>query len=223
MTVNRSVLFHPPRAPGVIRMSISFTPCPSQHVRSNNYCLMLCSTDPCYELFILSNLIMAEPEDDYLSDKFLHDLQSTSSVPKTYSQRRKEAQRHSKLKDDKNRTKSRLQRELESRQEGLNKSLFDRISEEQQAGIGQGSKALDIMMKMGFKPGQTLGQPAAEGGSPPLPSASGEEIRPSADSGTEEDKLGRVAADRPKHRTVPLPISEELKGSACPIISSARQ
>ena len=155
-------------------------------------------------------------EDDYLSDKFLHDLQSTSSVPKTYSQRRKEAQRHSKLKDDKNRLKSRHQRELESRQEGLNKSLFDKISEEQQAGIGQGSKALDIMMKMGFKPGQTLGQPAAEG---PL---SGEEIdiRPSADSET-KDKLGRVAAaDRPMHRTVPLPISEELKGSACPIFTA---
>jgi len=152
-------------------------------------------------------------EDDYLSDKFLQDLQSTSSAPKTYSQRRKEAQRHSKLKNEQNKLKSRHQRELESREEGLTKSLFEKVDEEVQAGLGQGSKALNIMMKMGFKPGQTLGQPGDENPeSERLPPA-GEDNRPSAES----DKLEHATAEtRPGHRTVPLPIGEQLKGSACP-------
>jgi hypothetical protein len=156
--------------------------------------------------------------EDYLSDKFLQDLQSTSSAPKTYSQRRKEAQRHSKLKNEQNKLKSRHQRELESRQEGLTKSLFEKIDEEVQAGLGQGSKALNIMMKMGFKPGQTLGQPGAgedsEREQPP-----GDDNRPSADSDV-QDKLERATADRPRHRAVPLHIGEQLKGSACSKLST---
>jgi hypothetical protein len=156
-------------------------------------------------------------EDDYLSDKFLQDLQSTSSAPKTYSQRRKEAQRHSKLKNDQNKLKSRHQRELESRQEGLTKSLFEKIDEEVQAGLGQGSKALNIMMKMGFKPGQTLGQPGA-GEDPEREQPPGDD-RPSADSDA-QDKLEGATADKPRHRTVPLPIGEQSKGSACSKLST---
>ncbi|KAJ7507594.1 hypothetical protein B0H11DRAFT_2153252 [Mycena galericulata] len=51
-----------------------------------------------------------------------------------------------------------IAREVESRAEGLSKSLFERAQEEQDAGLVSSNKALSIMMKMGFKPGQALGK-----------------------------------------------------------------
>jgi len=101
---------------------------------------------------------MSGDEDDYLSDKFLATLSANPSAPKSYSQLRKEADRKAKLKNEQNRTKSRRQREVEAREEGLSKSLFERANEEQGAGIVSGNKALSMMMKMGFKPGQSLGR-----------------------------------------------------------------
>lgn len=101
--------------------------------------------------------IMSDDEDDYLSDKFL--AEGTSSTrPQTYSNLRKEAQKKALLKNEQHRQKSRYQREVESREEGLSKSLFTRAKEEQEAGIATGNKAMSIMMKMGFKPGQSLGK-----------------------------------------------------------------
>jgi hypothetical protein len=147
-----------------------------------------------------------DDQDDYLSDKFLADAASTSSTTKTYSQLRKEAQRQAKLKNDKNKLKSRHQREMESREEGLSKSLFERVIEEEKSGIGQGSKALNIMMKMGFKPGQPLGktdddEPTRE---PQLSPSDVEETEP---------KHNRL-----KHITVPLPINDEWKGSCVVVV-----
>jgi hypothetical protein len=101
---------------------------------------------------------MSADEDDYLSDKFLTDATSTSSAPKSYAQIRKEAAKNAQLKNEQNRLKSRRQREIEAREEGLSKSLFERAKEEEDAGISTGNKALAMMMKMGFKPGQSLGQ-----------------------------------------------------------------
>lgn len=101
---------------------------------------------------------MSEGEDDYLSDKFLAAAPSTAPALKTYAQIRKEAVEQARLKNEENRLKSRRQREAEAREEGLNKSLFERAKEEEDAGIGSGSKALSMMMKMGFKPGQSLGK-----------------------------------------------------------------
>ncbi|KAG6880288.1 hypothetical protein C0992_000065 [Termitomyces sp. T32_za158] len=101
---------------------------------------------------------MSGDEDDYLSDKFLNPESSTSAQPKTYAQLRKEAEKQSRLKNEQNRVKSRRQRELEAREEGLNKSLFERAKEEEDAGISSGNKALSMMKKMGFKPGQALGK-----------------------------------------------------------------
>ena len=94
-------------------------------------------------------------DDDYLSDKFLTiaELQK----PKTYSEKRKEALRESLLRNEQNRTKSRRQLELESREEGLSKSLFDPAEDDEASGHGPENKALSMMMKMGFKPGQALG------------------------------------------------------------------
>lgn len=101
---------------------------------------------------------MSTYDDDYLSDKFLEAANASSSAPRTYSQLRKEARKKAQLKNERNRTKNIRQLELESRESGLSKSLFDRAKEEEASGIGSGNKALSIMMKMGFKPGQSLGK-----------------------------------------------------------------
>lgn len=94
-------------------------------------------------------------EDDYLSDKFLAP-NAPSIEPQTYSQRRKQVSRNSQLRNEQNRIKNRRQRETEAREEGLRKSLFER-AEEEEATSRVSSKALSIMMKMGFRPGDALG------------------------------------------------------------------
>ena len=91
---------------------------------------------------------MADDEDDYLSDKFLLESAPSLSKPKTYAERRKEAQRLAAIKNEQNRKKSRRQLEQEAREEGLSKSLFERAKDEEAA--GQQNKALAMMMKMGF-------------------------------------------------------------------------
>lgn len=96
-------------------------------------------------------------DDDYLSDRFL--ALAEPQKPKTYSEKRKEALRKSHLKNEQNRTKSRRQLELESREEGLSKSLFERAEDDKAIGHGAENKALSMMIKMGFKPGQALGVP----------------------------------------------------------------
>jgi len=107
----------------------------------------------------------SDDEDDYLSAKFLVDSTPAQEGPKTYSQIRKEARKKGELKHEQQRPRGRKERELEAREEGLSKSLFQRAQENQEAGIDTGNKALSIMMKMGFKPGQTLGarDPDVEG------------------------------------------------------------
>jgi hypothetical protein len=97
-------------------------------------------------------------DDDYLSDKFLSITEPQK--PKTYSEKRKEALHKSLLKDERNRTKSIRHLELESRTEGLSKSLFERAEDDKASSRGTENKALSMMMKMGFKPGQVLGVPA---------------------------------------------------------------
>lgn len=95
-------------------------------------------------------------DDDYLSDKFLVNT-AEPQKPATYSEKRKEVLFKSHLKNEQNRTKSRRQLELESREEGLSKSLFERAEDDKTSGRGSENKALSMMMKMGFKPGQALG------------------------------------------------------------------
>ncbi|KAI0334765.1 hypothetical protein GY45DRAFT_1431268 [Cubamyces sp. BRFM 1775] len=108
---------------------------------------------------------MSDEEDDYLSDKFLVEAaaasSSSSSAPKTYAERRKEAQKRAALKNEQNRTKSRRELEREAREEALSRSLFERAQEEARES-GRENKALAMMMKMGFKPGQALGRAEEE-------------------------------------------------------------
>jgi hypothetical protein len=146
-------------------------------------------------------------EDDYLSSKFLHDEQASSSKLTTYSQLRKAAQKKAQSRNEQNRIKSRRQREIESREEGLSKSLFKRAEEDE----GSGNKALSIMMKMGFKPGQALGNNDNN-----IPSSS----PPKNDAEDEPQEIG-FTSNRPtteetfpdmnihtKHKTEPLPLNE---------------
>jgi G-patch domain len=144
----------------------------------------------------------AADEDDYLSDKFLTEAGSTSSAPKTYAQIRKQAKRNAQLKNEQNRLKTRKQREVEAREEGLSKSLFERAKEDEEAGISTGSKALSMMMKMGFKPGQSLGQ-SEETIELPEPSRVG----PLDIDGCKTPPL-RDGHSIPRHKIEPLPLNE---------------
>ncbi|CAL1702242.1 unnamed protein product [Somion occarium] len=134
---------------------------------------------------------------------------ATSSGPKTYSERRKEAEKLAALRNAQHRKKSRRQLELESREEGLRKSLFERAKEEEEAGSGQQNKALAMMMKMGFKPGQTLG-PSDEVATKPDTSAAGPSyvLGKRRLSEPQEDEANGMATIASRHRAVPLPLSE---------------
>ena len=151
---------------------------------------------------------MSDDEDDYLSDKFLVEA-AAASAPKTYTERRKQAQRIAALKDAENRRKSHRELEQEAREEGLSKSLFARAKEEEEAGHGKKSKALEMMMKMGFQPGQSLGktenaEPERQGSSSPAVVVS-ERATPEPPSSKEASEPPDT---RPGHRVVPLPLNE---------------
>ncbi len=181
-----------------------------------------------------------DDDDDYLSDKFLVAASSTPTKASSYSQLRKEAQKKAQLKNEQNRQKGRRQREIEAREEGLSKSLFDRAKEEEAAGTGSANKALSIMMKMGFKPGQSLGNTGdrddahARSGTPTavVPTLSGatdEQKAVASPSPTDADADADILSDggapgpdsRPKHTTVPLPL-QEWEGPSAPLFLSAR-
>jgi len=75
-----------------------------------------------------------------------------------YAQRRQEVQRRSEIRNLAGQTKSKkaIEREsLEALKEGMGTSLFER---ERLGEVGGPSKAMNVMTKMGFKPGQTLGK-----------------------------------------------------------------
>src|SRR5258705_11264886 len=160
---------------------------------------------------------MSANDDDYLSDKFLVDPNASSSAPCTYSQRRKGAKKRGQLKNERNRPKSRRQLELESRESGLSKSLFERAKEEETSGLGSGNKALSIMMKMGFKPGQSLGrmgdQEDKQEGSQSLPSPNDGVVESPdkvKDRSPTFEGTSTCRGDSPHtiHKTEPLPLQE---------------
>jgi len=117
------------------------------------------------------NIAMSADDDDYLSDKFLAvEEPTTSKKPRTYAELRKDALIKSQRKNEQNRIKKRHEREQEAREEGLSTSLFEKAKQEEEAGIGQ-NKALAMMMKMGYKPGESLGQKEEKHRAEPLPLA----------------------------------------------------
>ncbi|KAJ8595345.1 hypothetical protein M405DRAFT_371719 [Rhizopogon salebrosus TDB-379] len=146
-------------------------------------------------------------EDDYFSDKFLIEA-AAQSAPKTYSQRRQEALKQSRVKNEQNRQRSRRQREQESREEGLSKSLFERAQEEEVA--AGGSKALGIMMKMGFKVGQTLGktEDSPPNATVPLPGPSEDGSPQGTSRDRSESAVGEDSKGKSRHTAEPLPLNE---------------
>jgi hypothetical protein len=158
-------------------------------------------------------------DDDYLSDKFL--TVAEPQKPKTYSEKRKEALRKSHFKNEENRVKSRRQLEIESREEGLSKSLFERAEDEK----APENKALSMMIRMGFKPGRALGLPANvdEGAdaspSPQLPSDP--TVHPASLRGDvdpiQETSIPQTMAKQERHLVNPLPLGEWSGTSACPL------
>lgn len=165
--------------------------------------------------YLSAHSSMSDDEDDYLSDKFLLAAAqpSTSTAPKTYSQLRQERERLARLKNEQNRKKSRKQLEEESREAGLSKSLFERAQEEGDSGTG--NKALAMMKKMGFTPGQSLGQTDAHKTQPlasqqdPVPSveASRSVGQTPDDEGPSSIPSGQTIS-RSGHLTAPLPLNE---------------
>ncbi|KAJ3803075.1 hypothetical protein GGU11DRAFT_812973 [Lentinula aff. detonsa] len=102
------------------------------------------------------------------------------------------------------RVKSRRERELEAREEGLSKSLFDRAKEEETGGNSGLNKGLTLMMKMGFQPGQSLGQSHDDGSKPNEPSKL--EI-PSLVPLLDRES-SQPSRNGNSHRTEPLPLNE---------------
>ncbi|EMD40567.1 hypothetical protein CERSUDRAFT_44717 [Gelatoporia subvermispora B] len=150
---------------------------------------------------------MSDEENDYLSDKFLQEL-TAPAAPKTYAERRKEAQRIAALKNEQNRRKSRKQLELEAREEGLRKSLFERAKEDEAS--GQQNKALAMMMKMGFKPGESLGvKHDGDKMSPSVPASASAEATPTGDRASTPDAGPSTSAKHSvQHRVEPIPLNE---------------
>ncbi|TFK76086.1 RNA-binding domain-containing protein [Pluteus cervinus] len=128
-------------------------------------------------------------------------------------QRRKEAEKLAKLKNEQNRTKSRRQREVESREAGLSKSLFEKAKEDEAAGLAE-NKALSIMMKMGFKPGQALGKVEAQDEEEPPHVSRSSEKQDSGPGGPSTSQASGAEVSPPPqskplpHRAEPLPLNE---------------
>jgi hypothetical protein len=102
---------------------------------------------------------MTEGVDDYLSDAFLIEA-SSSKEPLSYTEQRKRAQRESERRNLENRKRSRKDLEETALQEGLRRSLFERAQDETDASAAGSSdnKAMKMMLKMGYKLGQSLGK-----------------------------------------------------------------
>lgn len=129
---------------------------------------------------------VTEDEDDFMSDKFLVGPSSTLQQPTTYSDQRKRKQLASHARSQK---RSRAEREIEARTEGLSRDL---IAEQLRPTVIQESKhllpkdppqpsthskAVQMMLKMGYKPGKALGLQDSE--DPPATEASPELSIPS--------------------------------------------
>lgn len=141
---------------------------------------------------------MAQPqeedeEDDFMSDKFIlaasKPSTSSSSTATTYAERRRKAQI---ISEQKGRVKSRAEREKEAREEALGKDLIQ-DGELPVGGEGE-SKAVKMMRKMGFTPGQALGVKRAAP-SEDLPSTNGAGLGAKSTPPPTDDR-----------RTVPIPL-----------------
>lgn len=115
----------------------------------------------------LSNPRAGDDEFDFMDDAFLAqaaELEKKDSKGKnqTYGEMRLQALKQSEDKNMAGRILSKKQRERERIEEGLERNIIDEAANKsQQKDSEEGdtsNKALNMMMKMGFKPGQSLGK-----------------------------------------------------------------
>ncbi|GAA5897301.1 hypothetical protein JCM8208_003782 [Rhodotorula glutinis] len=144
---------------------------------------------------------------DFDDPRFLQ-LAATAAPPAelSYAQKRKRALIRS---EDKGRTKSRKQVEEDKRAQGLGTNLIQRAEQE-----GAGSKALEMMKSMGYKPGDALGRQAdAE----PAPSTS-TSTAPSTSTGssTAGPSRGGLGFARASFAPVGGSASVSTEGSSAP-------
>ena len=105
---------------------------------------------------------MDADEDDYMSAAFVSETPSAPSKPTTYAELRKAARRRGEDSVIRNAKRPRHEREAEAREQALNRSLFDTPTPDSPVpAAAPANKALGMMMRMGFKPGQALGAAAA--------------------------------------------------------------
>ena len=99
---------------------------------------------------------MSDSEDDFMSDKFLVDAPTPTS--ESYTARRSAAQLKSLRAGQAKATLSHKQREEAQRREGMATSLFEKRNEAEGSGRGGGGRAVEMMLKMGWKVGEGLGR-----------------------------------------------------------------
>lgn len=164
---------------------------------------------------LIQTRMASDGEDDYCSDKFL--LESaplTSKKELIYAERRRQNQRKSEIKNVENRKKSRRQLEEEAREEGLKLSLFERAQEEERE-LGHRNKAIGMMLKMGFKPGETLGRSEGESntvagvpgvGSAPVTTGASTTTTTTPAQAEADLKETSTSLAKERHRAVPLSL-----------------
>ena len=136
-----------------------------------------------------------DEDDDFMSDKYLVAAKEVESKQsKSYSEKRREAIRRG---EERGHIKSRAVREREARDEGLRQSLIAKetaAKAQQDAADKQASlpasdnKALSMMLKMGFKPGQALGKALMSAATTASSSAASTE-----DEGNEDEDDGFIS------------------------------
>ncbi|CEL52596.1 hypothetical protein RSOLAG1IB_05801 [Rhizoctonia solani AG-1 IB] len=137
---------------------------------------------------------MSDEEDDYLSEKFLASLEEPKRTTSnhSYAERRRIAQRESERKRLEGRIKSRREMEEEARREGLSRSLFEK--EGAAEGEQPSNKAMSMMLKMGFKPGESLGRKE-------------EPVKPPSNDVKDEKTTEEPEKVKSGHLTEPLPLA----------------
>ena len=91
------------------------------------------------------------------------------------------------------------QQEEEAREAGLSESLFDRAKADEEK-YGRENKALAMMMKMGFKPGQSLGR--TEDAEP----TTQEDTPATVTTNEQKQEENNASGSHSSHRVQPLPI-----------------